>query len=71
MRIIRDALSSLVERRADDPNLQYLDGTVLYGEQGAITHPLPDALHPDTATHELTGDRFADYAFAPGGPFAR
>lgn len=70
LRVIRDALKSLAERRDDDPNLHYLDGTRLYGEQDAITHPLPDALHPDTATHELIGERFAEYAFAPGGPFA-
>ncbi|MGW6929958.1 GDSL-type esterase/lipase family protein [Lentzea sp. NPDC054927] len=70
LRIIREALASLAERREDDPNLHYLDGTRLYGEQDAVTHPLPDALHPDTAAHELIGDRFARYAFAPGGPFA-
>lgn len=70
LRIIREALASLAERRADDPNLHHLDGTRLYGEQDAVTHPLPDALHPDTATHELIGERFARYAFAPGGPFA-
>lgn len=69
LRVIRDALASLVERRGDDPNLHYLDGTALYGEADAAEHPLPDALHPDTATHQLIGRRFADYAFAPGGPF--
>ncbi|GGM76597.1 lipase [Lentzea pudingi] len=69
LRIIREALASLAERRADDPNLHYLDGTRLYGEQDAVTHPLPDALHPVTATHELIGERFARYAFAPEGPF--
>ncbi|GHH30819.1 GDSL-type esterase/lipase family protein [Lentzea cavernae] len=70
LRIIRDALRSLTERRADDPDLHYLDGTRLYGPQDAGTHPLPDALHPDTATHELIGERFAKYAFEAGGPFA-
>ncbi|MDX8035407.1 SGNH/GDSL hydrolase family protein [Lentzea sp. BCCO 10_0856] len=70
LRVIREALASLVERREDDPNLHYLDGTRLYGEQDAVTHPLPDALHPDTAAHELIGERFSRYAFAPGGPFA-
>lgn len=69
LRIIREALASLAERRAEDPNLHYLDGTRLYGEQDAGAHPLPDALHPDTVTHELIGERFAQYAFAPGGPF--
>jgi hypothetical protein len=70
LRIVREALASLVERREDDPNLHYLDGTRLYGEQDAVAHPLPDALHPDTAAHQLIGERFARYAFAPGGPFA-
>lgn len=70
LRVIRDALASLAERRADDPNLFYLDGTSLYGEEDATAHPLPDALHPDTATHRQIGERFAEYAFTPGGPFA-
>jgi GDSL-like Lipase/Acylhydrolase family len=69
LRVIRDAMASLVERRADDPNLHYLDGTRLYGEGDSIEHPLPDALHPDTATHQIIGERFADFAFAPTGPF--
>jgi hypothetical protein len=70
LRVIRDALASLAERRADDPDLHYLDGTLLYGEKDAAEHPLPDALHPDTATHQLIGERFAAHVFAPGGPFA-
>ena len=70
LHVIRDALASLVERRSDDLNLHYLDGTHLYGEADAANHPLPDAMHPDTATHRLIGVRFADYAFSPAGPFA-
>jgi len=70
LRVIRDALASLADRRAADPNLHYLDGTALYAEKDAAEHPLPDALHPDTATHRLMGERFADYAFTPGAPFA-
>jgi len=69
LRVTRDALSDLVERRAGDAHLHYLDGTRLYGEADAGAHPLPDALHPDTATHQLIGERFADYAFADAGPF--
>jgi GDSL-like Lipase/Acylhydrolase family len=69
LRVIREALASLAERRADDPHLHYLDGTVLYGEKDAAAHPLPDALHPDTATHQLIGERFAEHAFGVGGPF--
>ncbi|GLB64579.1 lipase [Dietzia sp. NCCP-2495] len=67
LRVIRDALASIVEAR-DDEHLHYLDGTELYGPADAISHPLPDALHPDTATHELIGTRFARHAFGPGGP---
>ncbi|MCY1657939.1 GDSL-type esterase/lipase family protein [Dietzia sp. SL131] len=68
LRVIRDALASIVEAR-DDENLHHLDGTALYGSADADEHPLPDALHPDTATHELIGTRFARHAFGDGGPF--
>ncbi|MCC3273280.1 GDSL-type esterase/lipase family protein [Arthrobacter zhangbolii] len=71
LRVIREALASLVERRAEDPNLYYLDGLELYGAADAEEHPLPDALHPDSATHQLIGERFAKYAFAGEGPFGR
>ncbi|SDG44705.1 GDSL-type esterase/lipase family protein [Microbacterium pygmaeum] len=70
LRVLRDALASLVERRASDPNLHYLDGLRLYGQDDATRHPLPDALHPDTDTHRLIGERFAEFAFAGSGPFA-
>jgi hypothetical protein len=70
LRVVREALASLAERRRSDPNLHYLDGTRLYGEEDAAEHPLPDALHPDTDTHRLIGERFAEYAFGPEGPFA-
>ena len=70
LRVIREALESLVERRAEDPNLFYLDGLSLYGAADAVAHPLPDALHPDSATHQLIGERFAKYAFTGEGPFA-
>lgn len=71
LRVIREALESLAERRADDPNLYFLDGLSLYGAEDAEVHPLPDALHPDTVTHRLIGERFAEYAFAGEGPFTR
>ncbi|WP_327339985.1 GDSL-type esterase/lipase family protein [Streptomyces sp. NBC_01324] len=71
LNVIRGALSDLVEQRAaDDPNLYYLDGRALYGEQDFAELPLPDQLHPDAATHRRMGDRFAALAFAPDGPFA-
>jgi hypothetical protein len=69
LRVIRDALASVVEHRSDDPNLHYLDGTTLYGAADAVAHPLPDGLHPDTATHRIIGERFAAHAFTPAGPF--
>ncbi len=68
LRVIRDALAAVVEHRAD-PNLHYLDGTTLYGADDAVAHPLPDGLHPDTATHRIIGERFAAHAFTPAGPF--
>ncbi|MCQ1956990.1 GDSL-type esterase/lipase family protein [Arthrobacter sp. zg-Y826] len=69
LRVIREALASLVERRAEDTNLYFLDGLSLYGADDAVEHPLPDALHPDSATHQLIGERFAKYAFTGEGPF--
>ena len=57
---IRRELARLVtERRRADPHLSYLDGLTLYGPADAEQRPLPDALHPDEATHRLLGERFA------------
>lgn len=69
LEVIREALATVVGQR-DDPNLHFLEGTELYGRADAVEHPLPDALHPDTASHELIGTRFARHAFASDGPFA-
>ncbi|TJZ41479.1 lipase [Streptomyces piniterrae] len=69
--IIREQLARIVDQRAaDDPNLHYLDGLVLYGEADFAELPLPDGIHPDAATHHRMGERFAERAFAAGGPFA-
>lgn len=69
--VIRDELNRIVRQRSlDDPNLYYLDGRELYGEQDSIELPLPDALHPDAATHHLMGERFARLAFAAGTPLS-
>ncbi|MFD6281113.1 GDSL-type esterase/lipase family protein [Streptomyces sp. NPDC060209] len=69
--IIRDELARIVEQRAaEDPNLHYLDGRELYGETDSAELPLPDALHPDAATHRRIGERFAKLAFRAGGPLA-
>ncbi|MFF5338981.1 lipase [Streptomyces sp. NPDC013181] len=72
LRVIREELAHVVEQRsATDPHLHHLDGRALYGEADAAELPLPDALHPDAATHLRMGDRFAALAFGAGGPFAR
>ncbi|WP_327707767.1 GDSL-type esterase/lipase family protein [Streptomyces sp. NBC_00464] len=71
LNVIRDELSRLVtQRSADDPHLYYVDGRSLYGEKDLAELPLPDALHPDAATHRRMGKRFAGLAFTGDGPFA-
>ncbi len=68
---IRDELSRLVAaRREHDRHLHYLDGRELYGDADAARLPLPDAIHPDAATHRLIGERFAELAFGANGPLA-
>ncbi|MFJ9057822.1 GDSL-type esterase/lipase family protein [Streptomyces sp. NPDC102409] len=69
--VIRRELARIVEQRAaEDPHLYYLDGRELYGEADSAELPLPDALHPDAATHRRIGERFARLAFRAGGPLA-
>jgi hypothetical protein len=68
--VVRDELARVVAAR-DDPHLHLLDGRELYGDADAAELPLPDRLHPDAATHERMGARFAAWAFGPGGPFRR
>ncbi len=66
LQLIRSELARIVElRRAQDPHLYYLDGRELYGDADSADHPLPDALHPDAATHLLIGKRFARLAPSP------
>ena len=67
LEVIRRELRSLVERRADDPNLSYLEGTDLYGPDDAEALPLADGLHPGPDAHRLIGERFAKIVFG-GGP---
>lgn len=60
--VIRSLLAAVIEqRRADDPLLSFVDGHVLYGPDDAVTHPLPDGLHPDGETHRLIADRATPY----------
>ncbi|MEV8022119.1 GDSL-type esterase/lipase family protein [Streptomyces sp. NPDC086554] len=69
--VIRDELARIVaQRAADDPNIHHLDGRDLYGAADYAELPLPDALHPDAATHRRIGERFADLTFAAKGAFA-
>lgn len=69
LRVIRETLAEVAAARRDDPHLHYLDGLELYGAADAEAHRLPDALHPDSETHRLIGDRFAHRAFARDGAF--
>ncbi|MET4782941.1 GDSL-type esterase/lipase family protein [Glaciihabitans sp. UYNi722] len=71
LEVIRRELASLVERRAADTHLHYLDGTSLYGQADALQLPLPDGLHPGPEAHQRIGERFAALAFTRGGPFPR
>ncbi|WP_235735249.1 SGNH/GDSL hydrolase family protein [Nocardioides alcanivorans] len=69
--VIREAMSGIVEqRRSTDHHLHLLDGLALYGSHDSESHPLPDNLHPDAATHELIGTRFAEQVFSDGGAFS-
>ncbi|MHA7304843.1 SGNH/GDSL hydrolase family protein [Arthrobacter sp. TMN-49] len=71
LQVIRHELERIVRRRAvDDANIFYLDGLELYGAQDENELPLADALHPDEATHQVIGERFAALVFSPGSPLA-
>jgi lysophospholipase L1-like esterase len=71
LQTIRAELARIVaQRAAEDPNLHLLDGRALYGEADSTERPLPDRLHPDAATQQLMGERFAELAFGAGGAFA-
>lgn len=68
--VIRDALARVVEQRAaDDPNLHYLDGRSLYGEDDYAELPLPDEVHPDPAGHRRIAENFGRLVFGEGGAF--
>ncbi|MFB7382560.1 GDSL-type esterase/lipase family protein [Kitasatospora purpeofusca] len=68
LQVVRDELARIVAaRRARDPHLHYLDGRELLGP--AEVDDLPDGLHPSAAAYRRMGERFADHAFADGGPF--
>lgn len=58
LEVVREVLADVVVGR-DDPHLTYVDGLELYGARDEERMPLPDNLHPDSATHRLVGERFA------------
>ncbi len=60
LRVIRSGMETLAAGRME-PNLHYIDGLDLFGPTDAKSHPLPDALHPDTESHALIGKRFAHH----------
>jgi hypothetical protein len=66
--LIRSTLERIAaERAAQDPNLHYLDGRLLFGE--ADLDLLPDNLHPNAEGYRLIGERFAGLVFGPEGAF--
>jgi hypothetical protein len=64
--IVHDVVAGRRER--GDTNLHHLDGLELFGADDV--GDLPDGLHPNADGYVRMGERFAAYAFAPGGPFA-
>ena len=66
---IRTLLERVVAQRrsAGDGQLHYLHGHELFGADDV--DDLPDGLHPNGAGYRRMGERFAAYAFSPGGPF--
>ena len=67
LEVVREVLAAAVEQR-EDPHLSYVDGLDLYGAADAQRLPLPDNLHPDSATHRLIGERFAGVLAVAAGP---
>ena len=66
--IRRRAGRSSWSRRDDDPNLHLPRRPHAVRRGRRRDAPLPDALHPDAATHRLIGERFAAAVFGAGGP---
>lgn len=64
--MIRDLLAAVVaSRAAEDPNLHYLDGRLLYGEAEHASMPMVDGLHPDAPAQAHIGRRFAELVLGP------
>lgn len=62
---VRDALSSVLAARADDPHLHFLDGRTLLPETETGPEDLPDGLHPSPDAYVRMGRRFADAVLIP------
>lgn len=68
LEVIRAELAAVVaSRRAEDPYLGYLDGSLLYGKEDNARMPMPDNLHPGDDVNALIADRFAELAFGGDG----
>ena len=70
LEVVREVLADVVAHRAEDPHLHLLDGLELYGASDERATPLPDVLHPDTATHHLVARRFVEHVRSASAPFA-
>ncbi|MEL4356350.1 MULTISPECIES: GDSL-type esterase/lipase family protein [unclassified Luteococcus] len=64
----RDLVQHVAMVRASrGENIHYLDGRALYGPQDQEGSPLPDGLHPSSASYVEMGHRFARLVFGDGG----
>lgn len=67
LEMLRAEMERVVKlRAASDPHLHLVNGLDLYGPDDAARLPLPDHLHPDTAAHQLIGERFAQHVTTYG-----
>lgn len=67
LQTIRSEMREALDRRSADPNLHFIDGLELYGENDATQLPLDDGLHPTPDIHHLIGQRFAELVAARTG----
>lgn len=66
LQVIREELAAIVAgRRAEDPAIGYLDGSLLYGADDNARMPMPDNLHPGDDVNALIAERFVALADWP------